>query len=147
MGSVFFSIIVQSNGVRQEGCTSSFFFHFSIATLNELLKDFPKVKVIFYADDIVLNSTDLGDLKSALQFIKEYLLARKLELNLGKCKIMKFRNKRRERYKLTDKLKLNGVNIEFVTTFTFLGVVFQPSGISFNKHIEKRVRAALFGHL
>jgi hypothetical protein len=30
-----------------------------------------------------------------------------------------------------------------VTEFTYLGVVFQPSGISFNKHIEKRVRATL----
>ena len=56
---------------------------------------------------------------------------------------MKFRNKGRGRYKLTDKLELDGVNIEFVTEFTYLGVVFQPSGISFNKHIEKRVRAAL----
>jgi len=45
---------------------------------------------------------------------------------------------------LTDKLELDGVNIEFVTEFTYLGVVFQPSGISFNKHIEKRVCAALF---
>jgi hypothetical protein len=137
------SIIVQSNGVRQGGCTSPFFFNFSIATLSELLKDFPTVKVIFYADDIVLTSTDLDDLKAALQFIKEYLLARKLELNLGKCKVMKFRNKGKGRYKLTDKLQLDGVNIEFVTEFTYLGVVFQPSGISFNKHIEKRVRAAL----
>jgi hypothetical protein len=36
-------IIVQSNGVRQGGCTSPFFFNFSIATLNELLKDFPGI--------------------------------------------------------------------------------------------------------
>jgi hypothetical protein len=56
---------------------------------------------------------------------------------------MKFRNKGRGRYKLTDKLELDGVNIEFVTEFTYLGEVFRPTGISFNKHIEKRVRAAL----
>jgi Reverse transcriptase (RNA-dependent DNA polymerase) len=99
---------------------SPFFFNFSIATLSESLKDFPTVKVIFYADDIVLTSMDLNDLKSALQFIKEYLLARKLELNLGKCKIMKFRNKGRGRYKLTDKLELDGVNFEFVTEFTYV---------------------------
>jgi Flp pilus assembly CpaE family ATPase len=61
--------------VRQGGHTSPFFFNFSIANLSELLKDFPTVKVIFYADDIVLTSTDLNDLKSALQFLKSiYLL-------------------------------------------------------------------------
>jgi hypothetical protein len=70
---------------------------------------------LFYADDIVLTSTNLADLKSALQRIKEYLLLRNLI-----------------------------VEIERVTAFTYLEIVFQPSGLSFNRHVEKRMRAAIF---
>jgi Reverse transcriptase (RNA-dependent DNA polymerase)/Endonuclease-reverse transcriptase len=143
-GVTLSKLITQSNGVRQGGCTSPFLFNFSLADINEVLRDFPSVKALFYADDIVLTSINLADLKAALQRIKEYLLLRNLRLNLEKCKLMKFRNKGRGRYSQGDILKLDGVEIERVSSFTYLGIVFQPSGISFNRHVEKRMRAAIF---
>jgi hypothetical protein len=39
---------------------------------------------------------------------------------------------------------IDGQNICFVPEFCYLGVVFQSSGITFSKHISKRVKAAFF---
>jgi hypothetical protein len=41
-------------------------------------------------------------------------------------------------------IKINDKEIEFVTEFIYLGVKFQASGISFSKHIDKRVKASIF---
>jgi hypothetical protein len=56
---------------------------------------------------------------------------------------MKFRNKGVGKYSPEDKLTISGVKIEFVPEFTYLGVILQPSGIVFSKHIDKRVRLAM----
>lgn len=143
-GVTLSKIITQSNGVRQGGCTSPFLFNFSLADINNVLHDLPSVKALFYADDIVLTSQNIADLREALKRIRDYLLLRNLKLNLEKCKIMKFRNQGKGRYSKDDILVLDDVEIERVTVFTYLGVVFQPSGISFSRHVEKRMRAALF---
>jgi hypothetical protein len=142
-GVAISKLIIQSNGVRQGGCSSPFFFNFSIAEINEVLKNLKGVTAMLYADDIVLTSENLTSLREALKLLKEYLLNRNLKLNLDKCKIMKFRTNGKGRYKADDVVELDGVKIEFVREFTYLGVVFQVSGTTFTKHIQKRVRAAL----
>jgi hypothetical protein len=101
------------------------------------------VQAILFADDIALICENLENLKLAVQALKEYFLRRSLEFNLDKCKIMKFRTGGKGRYKKDDVFAMDGVNIEFVTDFCYLGVIFQPSGNSFARHIEKRCRAAL----
>jgi hypothetical protein len=118
-GVTLSKLITQSNGVRQGGCTSQFLFNFSLADINDVLRDFPSVKALFYADDIVLTSRNLADLKAALQRIKDYLLLRNLRLNLEKCKLMKFRNQGRGRYSQGDILQLDGVEIELIYMHTF----------------------------
>jgi hypothetical protein len=65
-----------------------------------------------------------------------FLAERKLKLNPAKCKILKFRNKGRGRYKATDKLQIGNDDVEFVSDFVYLGVKFQASGLSFTKHID-----------
>jgi len=92
---------------------------------------------------IVLTLVNLKDLKEAMNLLKNYLAMRNLRLNLEKCKLMKFRYKGKGRYRKDDVLEIDGVKIEIVTEFTYLGVVFQVSRITFAKHLEKRVRAAL----
>jgi hypothetical protein len=47
------------------------------------------------------------------------------------------------RYKKDDVLKVDEVKIEFVSEFCYLGVVFQATGNSFGRHVEKRAREAL----
>jgi hypothetical protein len=135
--------IVQSNGVRQGGCLSPFLFNLSLDDINEVIKHIPGVKAILFADDVVLVCENLRDLKIAMIALKEYLAKRGLSFNLDKCNLIKFRNKGKGRYRKDDKLALDGVKVKFVPEFCYLGVVFQASGISFGRHVEKRTRAAL----
>jgi hypothetical protein len=79
-------IITQTNGVRQGGCLSPFLFIYSINDINEILNS---IRMILYADDIVLLGENLQNIQDALARIKNYLLTRKLKLN--KCKIVKLR--------------------------------------------------------
>ncbi|CAB3387087.1 Hypothetical predicted protein [Cloeon dipterum] len=135
--------IVQSNGVKQGGSISPFLFIFALSDINSLFADFPNVKIILFADDMVLLSSSLDDIRRSLELLISYLAFRELELNFDKCKILKFRNKGRGRLKNTDSLIVHNMPIEFVNEFTYLGVVFQASGISFSKHVAKKVRAAI----
>jgi hypothetical protein len=90
-------------------------------------------------------SENLQDIQAFLNRLVAYYLAeRKLKLNEDKCKVLKFRNKGRGRYKAADVIKVNNKEIEFVTEFIYLGVKFQASGTSFSKHIDKRVKASIF---
>jgi Reverse transcriptase (RNA-dependent DNA polymerase) len=136
--------IVQSNGVKQGGSLSPLLFIFSLFNINDLLKDFPNIKLLIYADDIVIISKNLDDIQNFLNRLIAFLAERKLKLNPAKCKILKFRNKGRGRYKATDKLKIGNDDVEFVSDFVYLGVKFQASGLSFAKHIDKRIKAAIF---
>ncbi|CAB3388479.1 Hypothetical predicted protein [Cloeon dipterum] len=135
--------IVQSNGVKQGGSMSPFLFIFALSDINSIFVDFPDVKIILYADDMVLLSSSLDDIRRSLELLIDYLAFRDLELNFDKCKIMKFRKKGRGRLAKSDTLIVKNEPIEFVSEFTYLGVVFQSSGISFSKHIAKKVRAAI----
>jgi hypothetical protein len=136
--------IIQTNGVRQGGCLSPFLFIYSINDINELLKKYPNVKMLLYADDIVLLCKNLNELRDVLVDIKNYLLQRKLQLNFEKCKIVKFRNGGKGRYKKDDHLEIDNIQIQFVPEFCYLGVVFQCSGTSFSKHVLKRAKASYF---
>ena len=136
--------IVQSNGVKQGGSLSPLLFIFSLFDINDLLKDFPHIKLLIYADDIVIISKNLDDIQNFLNRLIAFLAERNLKLNPAKCKILKFRNKGRGRYKATDKLKIDTDDVEFVSDFVYLGVKFQASGLSFTKHIDKRIKAAIF---
>lgn len=70
-----------------------------------------------------------------------------LKFNPEKCKIVKFRNKGKGRYRKDDVMEIDGKKIDFVSEFCYLGVTFQASGLSFSKHIQKRVRASIFSML
>jgi Reverse transcriptase (RNA-dependent DNA polymerase) len=136
--------IIQSNGVRQGGCLSPFLFIYALSDLNEILNDLKTVSLILYADDIVLYGDDLDELKIALRRVSDYLEKRKLKLNIGKCKMMKFTKKGKGRKRDDDVVYIDGEKVEFMPEFCYLGVTFQASGNTFTKHVDKRVRAAIF---
>jgi Reverse transcriptase (RNA-dependent DNA polymerase) len=48
--------IVQSNGVKQGGSLSPLLFIFALFNINDLLRDFPSIKLLIYADDILIMS-------------------------------------------------------------------------------------------
>jgi hypothetical protein len=86
---------------------------------------------------------NLNNLKLAVTALNEYFHRKSLKFNSQKCKIVKFRNGGKGRYRLDDVFRMNGENLQFVPEFCYLGVTFQSSGSSFARHIEKRSRAAL----
>jgi hypothetical protein len=135
--------IIQSNGVRQGASLSPFLFIYALSDINEIFKDCPGVKIILYADDVVLLSDDLNMLKMAADKLTAYLRDRELELNAEKCKIVKFKNGGVGRPKNSDVMYIGSEKIQFVNEFKYLGVTFQQSGKSFSKHVKKRVNAAL----
>jgi hypothetical protein len=131
--------ILQSNGARQGGCLSPFLFIYCMNDINTILEKFPSVQMIIYADDIVLLGINIRDIECVVALIQKYLIQMNLQLNIDKCKLMKFRNGGKGRYKKDENLHIDGQNIGFVPEFCNLGVVFQSSGITFSKHISKRL--------
>jgi hypothetical protein len=136
--------IVQSNGVRQGGSLSPLLFIFSLFDINNLLSDFQNIKLQLYADDILITSNNLGEIQSFVNKLVPYLSERNLKLNASKSKLLKFRKKGRGRYKQTDHLTIQNEEIEKVPDFIYLGVKFQASGTTFTKHLQKRIKAAIF---
>jgi Reverse transcriptase (RNA-dependent DNA polymerase) len=112
--------------------------------VNDLLREFPNVKLFLYADDFLVLSDNLNDIQMFVDRLVLYLAERSLRLNADKCKALKFRPKGRGRYKKADLLNINNQAVDFVTDFIYLGVKFQASGTSFSKHVAKRVQAAIF---
>lgn len=101
----------------------------------------PLVKVLKYADDLVLYSTSRFHLQQALGTLASYVNEVGLTINSKKTEAMKFR--RGGRLAARDKLTLAGQNVEFVNNFTYLGITLSTTGTSFTKHIEERSRKAL----
>jgi len=136
--------ITQTQGLKQGSVLSPLFFNLANHDINEAVKHLQNLSLLSYADDTALASTDLNVIKNAILALIKYFEERNLALNLDKCKIMKFRKNGQGRYKKTDKLEINGTNIEFVKSFNYLGVTFQSSGMSFNDHIHRRRKFAMF---
>jgi hypothetical protein len=136
--------IVQSNGVKQGASLSPFLFIYALSDINDIFKDCPGVKVILYADDVVLLCDNLEELQRAAEKFRQYLHKMDLELNEKKCKIMKFKNKGVGRPCKKDFLILGSEILKCDPDFKYLGVTLQASGKCFSKHIAKRVSAAIF---
>ena len=56
-----------------------------------------------------------------------------MEINIDKTKAMLFTHKRETNPKIT----LNGVDLEFVQEFKFLGMTFDSPGCTWGKHIDE----------
>lgn len=77
-----------------------------------------KVFTLAYADDIVLAEKE-EEMKCMIARLERYLEEKKLELNMGKTKVMRFR-KGGERVKKWEWI-WKGKEIEEVKTFEYLG--------------------------
>jgi hypothetical protein len=92
-----------------------------------------KLFLLLYADDIVIISDSLDDLQKGLNILKDYCERWKLTVNVNKTKIMFFR--KGGRIARNTRLFYNGLEIEIVNKFTYLGIVF-TSGGSFEQTFE-----------
>lgn len=97
------------------------------------------IRLLMYADDIVIISDNKYILQDMIINLERYCTQWNVEVNLAKSEIMVFRKggilARDERW------TFNGNEVKIATEFCYLGVIFTPK-LSFQKHIEKRNEAA-----
>ena len=97
--------------------------------------------LLLYADDSVILSHNKHDLQYSLQVFNEYCTTWKLQINANKSKILIFGRDRKD-YVFT----LNGITLEKVKTFKYLGVMFSGNGryIPAIKHNVQQANKAAF---
>ncbi|XP_077255453.1 uncharacterized protein LOC143893678 [Temnothorax americanus] len=144
LGEVFWT----GRGVRQGCPLSPILFNVLLADLEEemdrvkwggIMLGGKRVYTLAYADDIVLIAEDEDQMRSMIERLEGYLGRKRLELNVGKTKIMRFRkgggrdSKRKWRWE--------GKELEEVREFRYLGYVFQRNGGQ-EAQIRERIKKA-----
>lgn len=83
--------------------------------------------ILFYADDTVILAESANDLQFALDEFYRYSDTWKLTVNICKTKIVVFSKGRQPKYVFS----YNGLPIEIVQEFNYLGVIFSRTGSFF----------------
>jgi hypothetical protein len=86
-----------------------------------------------YADDIVLLSTSQGGLQQALDITEKYCEKWRLTINHSKTKSMVFS---RGNQKIKASFKINGIELENVKEFKYLGITIHKKACSFTPTLE-----------
>lgn len=135
------SSITQSKGLAQGDCLSPTLFIMYTADLAEKLQlNSPLGDKLFYADDLGIYSPDLKDIQLALDILDTWCRENKIEVNLRKTKIMKFR--KGGRLSALDKsVTYRGMKVDYVNSYEYLGITFQTK-LAFTEHITKKLLSA-----
>ena len=122
-----------------------------IIYINDIAKVTNKFKFTIYADDTTLlepictfspnnnalNSKDIAqNINAELKLIVEWLALNKLSLNVKKTKMMLFHYKQRNVSKVLPMLEINGIPIERVKEFNFLGINLDEN-MTWKSHVKK----------
>lgn len=103
------------------------------------------VHVLGYADDIVLfcSSVSVDDatdsLQTALNTINSKLLNLHLSLSVNKTKAMVFSKHQLQYRSYTQNLQIENENIQYVSSFNFLGFTFQ-NNLKLKLHVEHVIK-------
>ena len=84
------------------------------------------LQCLVYADDLAICSNNLCAIQQSIDRLYKYCSDNYLGINIGKTKVMQFR--RGGHLAKYDVITCNSNHIEFVSKFTYLGVVFQTKG-------------------
>lgn len=110
----------------------------NISTTSPCIKG-NEVKILFYADDVVLTSKSVGGMRRSLRALEEYCEKWKLSVNARKTKMMIVSNGRKRG--ANEVWMYKEQTIENVRNFEYLGVVLSGNG-SWNEHVERMVEKA-----
>ena len=97
------------------------------------------VKILLYADDIVLLSDSGTALQTMIDNLYSYCMKWSLKVNLDKSKIMIFRN--HSRAPQCYDWKYGNQHIDIVNNYTYLGVNISYN-LSFKKHLENKLSSS-----
>ena len=95
---------------------------------------------IVYADDLAICCRSVEPLQACLDNLLVYCTRNLLKVNVSKTKIVKFR--RGGRLSRKDKLIYNNQEVDFVSKFKYLGVMFQTKGGN-SEHLEMLKRKGI----
>ena len=121
-----------TKGIPQGDRLSPILFALFIADLSEILLK-QGVKVIFYADDLVITSSKIENIQDALDRLAMYCEDNELRVNVAKTHAMKFR--KGGRIHPRDKLYYNKQPISYQNSFIYLGIVFSTKQ-SLDSHLH-----------
>ena len=91
-----------------------------------IVTDLIQVFVLLYAGDIILMATSVADLQKALDTLAIHCIRWKLVVNVIKTKIVIFR--KGGRLPINIKFMYNGIEIEIVSQYSYLEVLFTVGG-------------------
>ena len=131
--------ILQTRGVQQGDSLSPLLFILFISDLPILLREIScHLKSLLFADDLVLFSTSKEDIQRALDILCSFCKRNKMEVNLDKTKVLKFR--RGGPFK--EVFLYDGNPVQHCSSYNYLGITLQATWC-FSKHIKKvRAKAA-----
>ena len=128
-------VFFRNIGVRQGECLSPFLFSMYLNDLEETIIlngakgiDIGMLKLFLslYADDIVLFANSATELQNSIHILETYCQRWRLTVNTTKTKVLAFKKGGRLRSNLS--FIYNGVEIEIVLKFSYLGIVFTSGG-------------------
>ena len=122
-----------SQVVRQGCVLSPLLFNIFMAGLAKNLSadesglklDSKKVNSLFWADDIVLLTEKRDELEKLLKIVSDYCNINKQTINCKKTKCLIFNKTGRL---IREKVSMNGIPLENVREYKYLGFIFTPSG-------------------
>ena len=131
--------IPQLIGVTQGDKLSPLLFSLFIADLPVFI-DSNQCLIILYADDLIIASPFLLDVKRSLNDLHEYCRINKLTVNVQKTNMMKYR--KGGPLKKSDKVFYGYEEIGFTNSFCYLGYNLSPS-LTITTHLKHLVRSAI----
>ncbi|KAK2574774.1 hypothetical protein KPH14_013003, partial [Odynerus spinipes] len=107
---------------------------------NRIIKD---MEILLFGDDLVIIGSNPMDLQEKTDTLFKYCQEKKLEVNIEKTKILEC--KRTNRKLSNRKIKYDGVEIEKVKSYTYLGIPFSQNGTfkMATEHFTSKTRMAI----
>jgi hypothetical protein len=137
--------IIQSNGVLQGAVSSPLLFNLLTSSVKgdifgaEGPIDGDELDI--YADDKALICKSRERIQSLLNLLTQSVKSIGLTINESKTKVMKFR--KGGNLCKSDIINCNNKQLEFVSSFKYLGITFQQSGTTFTMHIKEKYKSAI----